>query len=100
MIKFIAKIWAIGEINDYRRARKKRKLEEKIRHKQECDRIAKNLQESGYRDSYLKGMYMVLIGIISVILGAVIFPPISLVGLIVFIVGIIKAIVNIYKANN
>ena len=29
MFKFLAKVWMAGEINDYRRDRKKRKIQEK-----------------------------------------------------------------------
>ena len=51
MLKFITKVWVAGEINDYRRDRKKRKIEQK-RIKRE--RRIRNVAEIGIIDEIVK----------------------------------------------
>lgn len=51
MFKFLAKVWMAGEINDYRRDRKKRKIEQK-RIKRE--RRIRNVAEIGIIDEIVK----------------------------------------------
>lgn len=51
MFKFLAKVWMAGEINDYRRDRKKRKIEQK-RIKRE--RRIRNVAEIGMVDEAVK----------------------------------------------
>lgn len=51
MFKFLAKVWVAGEINDYRRDRKKRKIEQK-RIKRE--RRIRNVAEIGIIDEIVK----------------------------------------------
>lgn len=51
MFKFLAKVWMAGEINDYRRERKKRKIEQK-RIKRE--RRIRNVAEIGIIDEIVK----------------------------------------------
>lgn len=51
MFKFLAKVWMAGEINDYRRDRKKRKIEQK-RIKRE--RRIRNVAEIGIIDEIVR----------------------------------------------
>lgn len=51
MFKFITKVWAAGEINDFRRNRKKRKAEEKQMKK---ERRIRNVAEIGMVDEIVK----------------------------------------------
>ena len=51
MFKFLAKIWMAGEINDYRRDRKKRKIQEKQEKKL---RRQRNVAELGMVDEIVK----------------------------------------------
>lgn len=51
MFKFLAKVWMAGEINDYRRDRKKRKIEQK-RIKRE--RRIRNVAEIGMVDEIVR----------------------------------------------
>ena len=51
MFKFLAKVWMAGEINDYRRDRKKRKIQEKQEKKL---RRQRNVAELGMVDEIVK----------------------------------------------
>ena len=51
MLKFITKVWVAGEINDYRRDRKKRKIQEKQEKKL---RRQRNVAELGMVDEAVK----------------------------------------------
>ena len=51
MLKFITKVWVAGEINDYRRDRKKRKIQEKQEKKL---RRQRNVAELGMVDEIVK----------------------------------------------
>ena len=51
MFKFLAKVWMAGEINDYRRDRKKRKIQEK---QQKKLRRQRNVAELGMVDEIVK----------------------------------------------
>lgn len=51
MFKFITKVWIAGEINDFRRNRKKRKSEEKQMRK---ERRVRNIAEIGMVDEIVK----------------------------------------------
>ena len=51
MFKFLAKVWMAGEINDYRRDRKKRKIEKKRIKK---EKRIRNVAEIGIIDEIVK----------------------------------------------
>ena len=51
MFKFLAKVWMAGEINDYRRDRKKRKIEQKRIKK---EKRIRNVAEIGIIDEIVK----------------------------------------------
>lgn len=51
MFKFIAKVWVAGEVNDFRRDRKKRKIQEKQERKL---RRQRNVAELGMVDEIVK----------------------------------------------
>lgn len=51
MLKFITKVWVAGEINDYRRDRKKRKIEQKRIKK---EKRIRNVAEIGMVDEIVR----------------------------------------------
>ncbi len=51
MLKFITKVWVAGEINDYRRDRKKRKIEQK---KTKREKRIRNVAEIGMVDEIVR----------------------------------------------
>lgn len=99
MIKFIAKVWAAGEINDYRRERKRRKFIEKIERKKRQAEIGRNLRNSDELGAYQKGTGIMLASLGAFFVGGLIYPPISLIALVGFTVGISIQLRSVYKAN-
>lgn len=100
MFRFIAKVWFAGEINDYRRERKRRKFVEKIERKKRQAEIGRNLRNSKELGTYQKGTWIMLASLIGFFVGGVLFPPITLIALIGFITGVTIQLKSVYKANN
>ena len=93
MLKFIAKVWVAGEVSDFRRAYKRRKvLKREARLQQHLNRmseITRNGQEETYNDVVGKMLASFLVAIVSMILGMIlpilwIVTPIALLSFLIY----------------
>lgn len=90
MFKFLAKVWMAGEINDYRRERKKRKIEQKRIKK---EKRIRNVAEIGMVDEAKKKEWETIQT--KLVISALIFFT-SLIASLVFIPLFFVALVDIF----
>lgn len=82
MLKFIGKVFLAGEVNDFRRSYKKRKIKSKLKKKEMNSRILEGLARDGELDVYYeaigKGTIETFVGFATILMAPFV-PPILIV---------------------
>ena len=105
MLKFIMKVYAAGEINDWRRNRKKRKVIKKEQERRRIEELnakhSNNLYKTGYDMKFTKSMLLAF-GSMALMIISALMGLFALYGVSVFLIffGIIRAIAILIIANN
>lgn len=90
MLKFIGKVFLAGEVNDFRRSYKKRKIKSKLKKKEMNTKILEGLAQHGELDDYYealgKGTMETFVGFTTILM-APFAPPVLLATPVLLVLG-------------